>query len=133
MGAEVTVCGPSTLVPPEIESLGAKINYNIHEVIEESDVLMPLRIQMERQQQKFLPSLREYAKEFGIDKKKLEPAKKDVIIMHPGPTNRGLEVSAEVADGKYSVILNQVTNGVAVRMAVLYLLLGAKGKSIEEK
>ncbi len=133
MGAEVTVCGPSTLVPPEIEDLGAKINYDIREVIRQSDVLMPLRIQMERQQQKFLPSLREYAKEFGIDKKKLEFAKKDVIIMHPGPTNRGLEVSAEVADGEYSVILNQVTNGVAVRMAILYLLLGAKGKSIEGK
>ncbi|MCK5082718.1 MAG: aspartate carbamoyltransferase catalytic subunit [Candidatus Omnitrophica bacterium] len=133
MGAEVTVCGPSTLIPPEIESLGAKINYDIREVIQKADVLMPLRIQMERQQQKFLPSLREYAKEFGIDKKKLKLAKKDVIIMHPGPTNRGLEVSAEVADGEYSVILHQVTNGVAVRMAVLYLLLGAKGKSIEEK
>jgi aspartate carbamoyltransferase catalytic subunit len=133
MGAEVTVCGPSTLIPREIENIGAKINYDIHEVIRQSDVIMPLRIQMERQQQKFLPSLREYAKEFGIDKKKLELAKKDVIIMHPGPTNRGLEVSAEVADGEHSVILNQVTNGVAVRMAVLYLLLGAKGKTIEEK
>ncbi|MCK5259444.1 MAG: aspartate carbamoyltransferase catalytic subunit [Candidatus Omnitrophica bacterium] len=133
MGAEVTVCGPSTLVPPEIESLGATINYDIRDVIRHSDVLMPLRVQMERQQQKFLPSLREYAKEFGIDKKKLELAKKDVIIMHPGPTNRGLEISAEVADGQYSVILNQVTNGVAVRMAVLYLLLGTKGKEAEEK
>ena len=133
MGAEVTVCGPSTLVPPEITSLGAKINYDIRDVIKHSDVLMPLRIQMERQQQMFLPSLREYAKEFGIDKKKLELAKKDVIIMHPGPTNRGLEISAEVADGQYSVILNQVTNGVAVRMAVLYLLLGTKDKGVEGK
>ena len=133
MGAEVTVCGPSTLVPPEITSLGAKINYDIRDVIKHSDVLMPLRIQMERQQQRFLPSLREYAKEFGIDKKKLELAKKDVIIMHPGPTNRGLEISAEVADGQYSVILNQVTNGVAVRMAVLYLLLGTKDKGAEGK
>ena len=133
MGAEVTVCGPSTLVPPEITSLGAKINYDIRDVIKHSDVLMPLRIQMERQQQMFLPSLREYAKEFGIDKKKLELAKKDVIIMHPGPTNRGLEISAEVADGQYSVILNQVTNGVAVRMAVLYLLLGTKDKGAEGK
>lgn len=126
MGAEVTVCGPSTLVPPEIERMGVKINYDIREVIRQADVLMPLRIQMERQQQMFLPSLREYAKEFGIDAKKLELAKKNVIIMHPGPTNRGLELSAEVADGKYSVILDQVTNGVAVRMAVLYLLLGVK-------
>lgn len=133
MGAEVTVCGPSTLIPREITAMGAKISYNIYEVIEQSDVLMPLRIQLERQEQKFLPSLREYAKQFGIDKQKLKHAKKDVIIMHPGPTNRGLELSAEVADGEYSVILNQVTNGVAVRMAVLYLLLGAKGRSIEEK
>jgi aspartate carbamoyltransferase catalytic subunit len=126
MGAEVTVCGPSTLIPKEIEKMGVKIDYNIHDVIEKSDVLMPLRIQMERQQQKFLPSLREYAKRFGIDREKLKRAKKDVIIMHPGPTNRGLELSAEVADGEYSVILRQVTNGVAVRMAILYLLLGIK-------
>jgi len=126
MGAQVTVCGPATLIPPEITAMGAKVNYDLDEVIRTSDVLMPLRIQMERQEQKFLPSLREYAKEFGIDAKKLKQAKKDVIIMHPGPTNRGLEVSAEVADGKYSVILDQVTNGVAVRMAVLYLLLGIK-------
>jgi aspartate carbamoyltransferase catalytic subunit len=90
---------------------------------------MPLRIQLERQQEKFLPSIREYAKQFGIDKEKLKNAKKNVVIMHPGPTNRGVELSAEVADGEYSVILNQVTNGVAVRMAILYLLLGAKGKS----
>ncbi len=133
MGAEVTICGPSTLVPREMAAMGAKINYNLSEVIEQSDVLMPLRIQMERQEEKFLPSLREYAIRFGITKAKLKHAKKDVIIMHPGPTNRGLEISAEVADGEYSVILNQVTNGVAVRMAVLYLLLGTKGKSIEEK
>jgi aspartate carbamoyltransferase catalytic subunit len=126
MGAQVTVCGPSTLIPPEIESLGAKVDYDLDAVIRQADVLMPLRIQMERQEQKFLPSLREYAQKFGINKKRLEHAKKDVIIMHPGPTNRGLEVSAEVADGEYSVILNQVTNGVAVRMAVLYLLLGIK-------
>jgi aspartate carbamoyltransferase catalytic subunit len=129
LGAEVTVCGPSTLIPYGIEHLGAKVNYNLHEVIEQSDVLMPLRIQLERQQEKFLPSIREYAKQFGIDKEKLKNAKKNVVIMHPGPTNRGVELSAEVADGEYSVILNQVTNGVAVRMAILYLLLGAKGKS----
>lgn len=133
MGAEVTVCGPSTLIPYGIEQLGAKVNYNIDDVIEQSDVLMPLRIQKERQQEKFLPSIREYAKQFGITKEKLKGAKKDVVIMHPGPTNRGVELSAEVADGKYSVILDQVTNGVAVRMAVLYLLLGVKGKSIEDK
>ena len=132
LGAQVTVCGPSTLIPYGIEQLGAKVNYNIHEVIEQSDVLMPLRIQKERQQEKFLPSIREYAVQFGITKEKLKGAKENVVIMHPGPTNRGVELSAEVADGKYSVILDQVTNGVAVRMAVLYLLLGVKGKSIED-
>jgi len=128
MGAEVTVCGPSTLIPYGIEQLGAKVSYNIHDVIKQSDVLMPLRIQKERQQEKFLPSIREYAKQFGITKEKLKGAKENVVIMHPGPTNRGVELSAEVADGEYSVILDQVTNGVAVRMAVLYLLLGVKGK-----
>ena len=127
------MCGPSTLIPYGIEHLGAKVNTNIREVIKQSDVLMPLRIQKERQQEKFLPSIREYAKQFGIDKEKLKDAKKDVVIMHPGPTNRGVELSAEVADGEYSVILNQVTNGVAVRMATLYLLLGAKGKPAEDK
>ncbi len=132
MGAEVTVCGPATLVPREVVSLGAKINYDIYDVIKKSDVIMPLRIQMERQEQKFLPSLREYAIRFGIDKTKLKEAKKNVIIMHPGPTNRGLELSAEVADGEYSVILDQVTNGVAVRMAILYLLLGTKEKPTED-
>lgn len=126
MGARVTVCGPSTLMPVGIEKMGVRVNYNTSEVIKESDVLMLLRIQMERQKDKFLPSLREYAKEFGITQEKLKDARKDVLIMHPGPTNRGVELSAEVADGQYSVILDQVTNGVAVRMAVLYLLLGTK-------
>lgn len=129
LGAKVTVCGPSTLIPKEIERFGVSVNYNLHEVIEQADVLMPLRIQLERQQEKFLPSLREYAVRFGINKEKLKAAKKNVVIMHPGPTNRGLELSAEVADGPYSVILDQVTNGVAVRMATLFLLLGAKVKT----
>lgn len=133
LGAEVTVCGPSTLMPRGIEHLGVRVSYNLREVIEYSDVLMPLRLQKERQQQKFLPSIREYAKQFGINKEKLKGAKKDVVIMHPGPTNRGVELSAEVADGEYSVILDQVTNGVAVRMAVLYLLLGTKRKTVKEK
>lgn len=132
LGAEVTVCGPSTLIPYGIEHLGAKVNINIREVIKQSDVLMPLRIQKERQQEKFLPSIREYARQFGITKEKLKDAKKDVVIMHPGPTNRGVELSSEVADGRHSVILDQVTNGVAVRMAILYLLLGAKGKPTED-
>jgi aspartate carbamoyltransferase catalytic subunit len=126
LGAKVTVCGPSTLMPVGIEELGVKVTYDLNDVIKTSDVLMLLRIQMERQQDKFLPSLREYAKKFGVNREKLKDAKKDILIMHPGPTNRGLELSAEVADGEYSVILDQVTNGVAVRMAVLYLLLGTK-------
>lgn len=126
LGARVTVCGPSTLIPRGIEHMGAQVNYRLREVIEQSDVLMPLRLQKERQQEKFLPSIREYARQFGIDKEKLKRAKKNVVIMHPGPTNRGVELSAEAADGEYSVILDQVTNGVAVRMAVLYLLLGTK-------
>lgn len=129
LGAKVTVCGPSTLMPVGIEELGVNVTYDLNDVIKTSDVLMLLRIQMERQQDKFLPSLREYAKKFGINKEKLKHAKKDILIMHPGPTNRGLELSAEVADGEYSVILDQVTNGVAVRMAVLYLLLGTKENS----
>ena len=132
LGAKVTVCGPATLIPRGIERLGVKVNYDLLEVISASDVLMPLRLQLERQQEKFLPSIREYARKFGIDKAKLKGAKKSIIIMHPGPTNRGIELSAEVADGEYSVILDQVTNGVAVRMALLYLLLGTKGKSAEE-
>jgi len=123
LGAEVTVCGPSTLMPIGIENLGVKVTYDVQEVIQTSDVLMLLRLQKERQQDKFLPSIREYAKEFGINKQKLKSAKKDILIMHPGPTNRGVELSAEVADGEYSVILDQVTNGVAIRMAILYLLL----------
>ena len=128
LGANVTVCGPATLIPEGIEQLGVRICYDVDEVIRENDVLMILRIQKERQTSCFLPSLREYAKVFGINKERLKAAKKDVIIMHPGPTNRGLELSADVADGQYSVILDQVTNGVAIRMAVLYLLLGGHGR-----
>ncbi len=126
MGSQITVCGPATLMPVGIEKMGVEVNYNTLDVINTSDVLILLRIQMERQKDKFLPSLREYAKEFGINQEKLKHAKKNLLIMHPGPTNRGVELSAEVADGKHSVILDQVTNGVAVRMAVLYLILGTK-------
>lgn len=126
MGAEVTVCGPATLMPPHVEKMGVKVSYDLKSVIPGKDVIMLLRIQTERQQDKFLPSLREYAKQYGVNKEKLKSAKKGVLIMHPGPTNRGIELSAEVADGEYSVILDQVTNGLAVRMAILYLLLGAK-------
>lgn len=126
LGAEVTVCGPSTLVPVGIEKMGAKVSYNLDETIKDKDAIMLLRLQTERQKENYLPSIREYAQQFGINKGRLKHAKKDVLIMHPGPTNRGVELSAEVADGEYSVILDQVTNGVAVRMAVLYLTLGTK-------
>lgn len=129
LGAEVTVCGPATLMPYGVERLGVKVNFDAQEVIKQSDVLMLLRIQKERQDDKFLPSIKEYAVKFGINKEKLKHAKKNVLIMHPGPTNRGVELSAEVADGEHSVILDQVTNGVAIRMAVLYLLLGTKGEN----
>ncbi|MBF0385533.1 MAG: aspartate carbamoyltransferase catalytic subunit [Candidatus Omnitrophica bacterium] len=133
LGANVTVCGPSTLIPIGIENLGVKVSYDVDEVIEASDCLMLLRIQKERQEDKFLPSIREYAKKFGINKERLKRAKKDMLIMHPGPTNRGVELTAEVADGDSSVILEQVTNGIAVRMAVLYLLLGTKEPEQKKK
>ncbi|MFP4473813.1 MAG: aspartate carbamoyltransferase catalytic subunit [Candidatus Omnitrophota bacterium] len=125
MGANVTLCGPSTLIPPEIERLGAKVSFDLDAVVPESDVVMALRLQKERQQEKFLPSIREYVQRFGITEERLCRARPEMIVMHPGPTNRGIELSAEVADGPRSVILDQVTNGVAVRMAVLYLLSGA--------
>jgi len=126
MGARVTVCGPATLIPPEIERLGAAVTYDVDELIRTQDALMCLRLQRERQEENFLPSVREYAREFGVDAARLTQAKKEMIVMHPGPTNRGVELTAEVADGPQSVILDQVTNGVAVRMAVLYLLGTAK-------
>ncbi len=126
LGANVTVCGPATLIPPEIERLGVKITYDIKEAIEGADVINLLRIQLERQSQNLFPSLREYAMKFGLDSEKMRYAKEDVLIMHPGPINRGVEVTPEVADGPYSVILEQVTNGIAVRMAVLYLVSGVK-------
>jgi aspartate carbamoyltransferase catalytic subunit len=128
LGARISVCGPSTLMPTGIEMLGVTVCHDVDEVVRESDVLIVLRLQKERQQDKFLPSIREYARKFGINRDRLRQAKKDILIMHPGPTNRGIELSAEVADGEHSVILDQVTNGVAVRMAVLYLLMG-RGKS----
>lgn len=126
MGAQVTVCGPATLIPPEIERLGAAVTYDVDELIRTQDALMCLRLQRERQEENFLPSVREYAREFGVDAARLTQARKEMIVMHPGPTNRGVELTAEVADGPQSVILDQVTNGVAVRMAVLYLLGTAK-------
>jgi len=132
LGADVTVCGPATLIPVDIEMTGVKVTHHIDDAINGADVLMALRLQKERQCESFLPSLREYARFFGITNERLKNAKKDILIMHPGPTNRGVEISAEVADGNYSVILEQVTNGVAVRMAILYLLLGTKDEEIVE-
>ncbi len=124
LGAEVRVCGPATMMPPGIEELGCSVYGDVKEAIKGVDVIMMLRIQLERQVECLMPSVREYAKLYGLDAVKLEGAKKDVIILHPGPINRGVEISPEVADGPWSLILDQVTNGVAVRMAIFYLLLG---------
>jgi aspartate carbamoyltransferase catalytic subunit len=128
MGAEVSVCGPSTLMPVEIEKMGVKVHSDLDQALEGKDVVIVLRIQLERQEGGLLPSLREYTNKFGITKERLRGLNEDFTIMHPGPMNRGVEITPEVADGPHSVILNQVTNGVAVRMAVLYLLSGGEGK-----
>lgn len=122
MGAKVSVCGPSTMIPKYIEQLGVNVIYDIDEAIQENDVLNVLRIQLERKAREYFPSIREYSKYFGITEERLEKNGKDVLIMHPGPINRGVELSSGVADGLQQIILKQVTNGVAVRMAVLYLL-----------
>ncbi len=124
LGADVWVCGPPTLVPPGIECLGVHVTTSVEEAVADADVIMMLRIQQERMQGAFFPSLREYFHVFGMTAARVSRAKPDVIIMHPGPMNRGVEIASEVADGPYSVILEQVANGVAVRMAVLYLLAG---------
>lgn len=123
-GNEVVCCGPPTMIPPYLESLGVKVEYRIEDAVRGADVIMALRIQKERGGASFIPSLKEYASLYGLKKEHLLLAKDDVIIMHPGPLNRGVEIMDEVADGPYSVILDQVENGVAVRMAILYLLLG---------
>ncbi len=124
MGAEVHLAGPQTMKPAEVESLGVQWHSNLREVIPDMDVIMMLRIQLERQGGVFFPTLREYSRFFGLNLEVLKKAKPGVLIMHPGPMNRGVEISPEVADGPFSVILDQVTNGVAVRMALLYLLVG---------
>ena len=124
MGAEVWICGPPTLVPAEIRRLGVRVTHNVDEAVGDADVVMLLRIQLERMEGAYFPSLREYFQVFGMTEARLRLAKPDVMIMHPGPMNRGVEIASEVADGPYSVILDQVANGVAVRMAVLYLLAG---------
>ena len=124
LGADVCVCGPSTLVPIGIERFGVRVSTNVDEAVRDADVIMMLRIQQERMHGAFFPSVREYFNTFGMTPARVARAKPDVIIMHPGPMNRGVEIASEVADGPYSVILEQVANGVAVRMAVLYLLVG---------
>ena len=124
MGAEVVFAAPPTMMPSGIESLGATITDNMDEAIRDADVIMMLRIQKERQNDYLFSTEREYSKTFGLNKKRLEGVRKEVLIMHPGPINRGVEISSDVADGPHSIILDQVTNGVAVRMAILYLLSG---------
>ena len=124
MGADVTLVGPATLIPLGVEGLGVKVSHRMDEAVEGADVIMMLRIQMERQGKGYFPSVREYFGLFGLTEERVRRAASDVIIMHPGPINRGVEIASSVADGPYSVILDQVTNGVAVRMAVLYLLAG---------
>jgi len=131
MGANVTVWGPNTLIPPHIETMGVRVASGVDEAIEGADVIMMLRIQLERQKESLFPSLREYARFYGLNTARLKRAKKDVTIMHPGPMNRGVEIQSEVADGPYSVILDQVTNGVAVRMAVIYLLSGGGEENVD--
>jgi len=123
LGANVTVCGPKTLIPAEIEKMGAKVTYCLAEALKHADVINVLRIQLERQKKGLFPTIREYISRYGITAEKLaQHAKKDLLILHPGPVNRGIEISQETADGNASVILEQVTNGVAIRMAVMFLL-----------
>lgn len=124
LGAEVMVCGPTTLIPKYISSLGVKVEHNLRAALEWCDVANMLRIQLERQDIKYFPSLREYSMMFGLDKKLLDSLGKKIVIMHPGPINRGVEITSDVADSDQSIILDQVENGVAVRMAVLFLLAG---------
>jgi len=124
MGAKVVLAGPPTMIPMGVETLGTRVTYRVEEAIKEADVIMVLRIQKERQHAFVFPSEREYAQCYGLTMEKLAGAEEDVLIMHPGPINRGVEIAPEVAEGPYSVILDQVSNGVAIRMAVFYLLLG---------
>lgn len=129
LGAEVRLAGPATFIPPGIEQLGATVCQSTEEAVDGADVVMALRIQRERQNDSLIPSLREYATYFGVNKALLSHAKDDALVMHPGPINRGVEMNPDVADGPQSVILDQVTNGVAVRMALLYLVMGGEKSS----
>jgi aspartate carbamoyltransferase catalytic subunit len=128
MGARVVLCGPPTLIPRHVDRFDAEVTHRVEEAVEGADVVMALRIQLERMRSGSFPSLREYSRLYGIHRGLLERAAPDAIVMHPGPMNRGVEITGEVADGERSVILEQVTNGVAVRMAVLYLLAGEIGR-----
>ena len=127
LGAEVTLCGPATLVPRVFEQMGCRVTYNVDEAVADADIINLLRIQHERQRKTMFPSIGEYASLFGLNKDRLTRTKPDVLIMHPGPINRGVEIDSEIADCGRSVILEQVTNGLAVRMAVLFLVNGGKG------
>ncbi len=128
LGAKVKVCGPPTLIPQHIGQLGVGVEYNVQKALEWCDVANILRIQLERQDIKYIPSLREYALYYGINKQLLDSVQKDIVVMHPGPINRGVEITSDVADSKQSIILQQVENGVAIRMAILYLLAADRGK-----
>ena len=127
LGAEVTLCGPSTLVPRWFEQMGCRVTHNVEEAIRDADIINLLRIQHERQRKIMFPSLNEYASLFGLNQARLAHTKPEALIMHPGPINRGVEIDSDIADCERSVILEQVTNGLAVRMAVLFLVNGGKG------
>jgi aspartate carbamoyltransferase catalytic subunit len=131
LGAEVAVCGPRSLLPNAIEELGVTVFDRLEEAIQWADALNVLRLQLERMTAGYVPSLREYNRVFGVTREKLERAPHDLIILHPGPMNRGVEIDSDVADGPHSVILDQVTNGIAIRMAVLYLLAGGRPEMAE--
>ncbi|HSF31352.1 MAG TPA: aspartate carbamoyltransferase catalytic subunit, partial [Candidatus Tectomicrobia bacterium] len=127
MDMDVRVCGPASLLPVHVEALGVRACTDLDTAIRDADIIMVLRLQLERQEKGLIPSLREYSQLYGLNLKRIEQAKPDVLIMHPGPINRGVEIVPEVAEGPYSLILDQVANGVALRMAVLYLLTGGPG------
>ncbi|MCC6475580.1 aspartate carbamoyltransferase catalytic subunit [bacterium] len=133
MGAEVIICGPATLIPRGLANMGVEITHSLDDVIQKADALNILRIQLERQSSGLFPSLREYHKYFGVNRVRLEKAATPLTILHPGPINRGVEITSDVADSEHSVILQQVTNGVAVRMAVLYLLAGGRAETSDSK
>jgi aspartate carbamoyltransferase catalytic subunit len=130
LGMEVSVVGPPTMIPADIQMMGVDVHFNLEDGIKDADIIMMLRIQMERQNKTFFPTLREFSNLFGLSSEKLKKAKKNVLILHPGPVNRGVEISTDVINGPHSVILNQVTNGVAIRMALMYLLLGLNDETV---